>query len=111
MAKRNYNKSFKGMRVIGDEERVIGLIWEDEGINNIALNLYSKEYGNYICENIMLVPADSILIGKRKEEGLICLKKIARHKNPLHDVFISEGLYKEIIKYYKQKRKLEKVIS
>lgn len=106
MAKRKYNRSFYGMRLVNYRERVVGLIWEEAGLDNITLKLYYiNDYEKYICEDLMNFSLDSILIGKYKEEGLICLKKIARHKDSSYDIFIEEGLYKGILELYKQKRK------
>lgn len=105
--KRDNNKSFYGMQVVGRYEPIVGVCCELTDMGKITLRFYHTEHGKYVYDQLKTFPRKKICTGETVMEALYNLRKIVDKVKPSYKIYLNANCYKAIIKYCENKKVLK----
>lgn len=100
MATKNDTNSFYGMRVIGQMNNIIGLLWTVEEEQLVLYSYYRDAYNNYLCDRMEEIPLSSACRGGKVTDAFTYLKRICDRKKPSYKIYMTRDCYRAINDQY-----------
>ncbi len=89
-----------GMRVIGQMNNIVGLLWTVEEEKLVLYFYYRDEYNNYSCDQLEEIPLASVCKGGNVNDALSKLKRFSNRAKPSYRTYMTRDCFNAIEEKY-----------
>lgn len=99
MANTNGNNPY-GMRVIGQMNNIVGLLWALEEEKLVLYFYYRDTYNNYLCDKLEELSLKAACKGENVNDAFSYLKRVSNKKRPSYNIYMTRDCFNAIEEKY-----------